>query len=91
MNSSLENLPRRVKAFGRLWAIKFMVANPNWQDGEVYEDAWYGFADYDLNLWCEDGSLSVCAYATYKDEDGSVQTDTDEFVYLVRKGETPPI
>ena len=88
---NLENLPRRVKAFGRLWAIKFTIAHPNWKDGEVHEDSWHDFGGYDINLYCEDGYLSVCAYATRKNDDGSVQTNTDEFVYLVRKGETLPI
>jgi hypothetical protein len=82
--SSLEIIPRRVKAFGRLWAIKFIATNPRWQHGDAHIDEWYSFGDYDLNLWCEDGYLSVCAYAEYEDEDGFTNTDHSDFVYLVR-------
>jgi hypothetical protein len=84
----LNKIPRRTKAYGRLWAIKFTAQNPNWRDGESYEDAWHSFGDFDLNIYCEDGYLSVCAYPMYKDEDGDTCTDFAEFEYLVRKGKT---
>jgi hypothetical protein len=86
MKSSLEIIPTKVKAFGRLWAIKFIATNPRWQHGDAYIDEWHSFGGYDLNLWCEDGYLSVCAYAEYEDEDGFTNTDHSNFVYLVRKG-----
>jgi hypothetical protein len=86
MKSSLEVIPRRVKAFGRLWAVKFIATNPNWRKGKTHEDEWHSFDGYDINLWCEDGYLSVCAYAEYEDEDGFTNTDYSGFAYLVRKG-----
>lgn len=82
----LNEIPTRVKAFGRLWAMKFMAQNPNWQEGEAYEDAWHAFGGYDLNLYCEDGYLSVCAYPLYKEEDGTLSADHSNFVYLTQKG-----
>lgn len=77
-------VPRNVRAFGRLWASKFILAHPNWKNGEVYEDAFRQFGDYDLNLWCEDGQLSVCAYPIRTTEDGT-QADYSKFTYIVRK------
>lgn len=85
MKSSLNNIPRKAKAFGRLWATKFILANPNWRN-DGYQDEWHAFGDYDFNLYCEDGYLSVCAYAMYEDEDGFMNTDHSDFVYIVRKG-----
>jgi hypothetical protein len=85
MSSTLTNIPRKAKAFGRLWAIKFMVSNPTWRDGETHHDAWHSFGDYDFNIYCEDGYLSVCAYAMHMGEDGFFETDYDDFVYIVRK------
>jgi hypothetical protein len=85
MSSTLINIPRKTKAFGRLLAIKFMVTNPRWRDGKAYEDEWHSFGDYDFNLYCEDGYLSVCAYAMFEDTDGFMNTDHSNFVYIVRK------
>jgi|APGre2960657404_1045060.scaffolds.fasta_scaffold104555_2 hypothetical protein len=82
----LNKIPRRTKAFARLWATKFIVEHPTWHNGETGEDTWYCFGDYDINLYCDDGYLSVCAYPLYKDENGSITTDNSNFVYLVRKG-----
>lgn len=79
------NIPRRVKAFGRLWASKFMLANPDWKTGKVYEDDWCSFGDFDLNLWCEDGYLSVCAYLMHEDADGFMTTDYNKHTCVVRK------
>ncbi len=62
-----------------------MITNPKWRDGETYEDEWNSFGDYDLNLWCEDGYLSVCAYTMHEDEDGFMTTDYSHFAYIVRK------
>jgi hypothetical protein len=87
MSSTLINIPRRAKAFGRLWAIKFMVTNPTWRDGDTQHDEWHAFGDYDFNLYCEDGYLSVCAYAMHMGEDGFFETDHDDFVYIVQKGD----
>jgi hypothetical protein len=85
--SSLEIIPRRVKAFGRLWAVKFIATHPRWKTGDPsFEDEWHSFGDYDINLYCDDGYLSVCAYAMYEDEDGFMNTDHSNYVYLVRKG-----
>lgn len=86
MTLTVEQIPRRIKAFGRLWSIKFTLANPNWRNGDTYEDEWHSYDDYDLNLYCEDGYLSVCAYSTYEDEGGYTVTDHSQYVYLVRKG-----
>ena len=84
----LNEIPTRVKAFGRLWAMKFVAQNPDWREGEAFEDAWHAFGGYDLNLYCEDGYLSVCAYAMFKNGyDEFLSTDHDDFVYLVRKGD----
>ena len=79
-------IPRRVKAFARLWSIKYTIANPKWRDGDAWEDSWYSFEGYDINLWCEDGYLSVCAYPETQHEDGFTMTDHSQYVYLVRKG-----
>lgn len=84
MKASLDTIPRKARAFGRLWAVKFKATHPNWRNGEAYEDAWSSFGDYDFNLYCEDGYLSVCAYAMYEDEDGFMTTDYSNFVYVVR-------
>lgn len=81
----LDEMPRRVKAFGKLWAMKFIATHPNWKKGEAYTDEWYDFMGYDLNLWCEDGYLSVCAYATFE-VGGLTLTDTSDFTYIVRMG-----
>jgi hypothetical protein len=86
MKSSLTAIPTRAKAFGKLWAIKFIVMNPTWRDGETYEDEWHSFGDYDFNLYCEEGYLSVCAYSIYEDENGFINTDYRDFVHIVRKG-----
>lgn len=86
MKSSLTTIPTRAKAFGKLWAIKFIVSHPTWANGDTHHDEWHSFGGYDFNLYCEDGYLSVCAYSVYKDEDGFVNTDTSDFVYVVRKG-----
>ena len=83
----LTDISRRTKAFGRLWAMKFVAQHPAWRDGDAYEDTWHSFGGYDLNLYCEDGYLSVCAYPLYKEEDGTLSADHSNFVYLVRKGE----
>lgn len=80
------DIPRKVRAFGRLWAIKYIAKNPNWRSGEAYEDEWHAFGGYDLNLWCEDGYLSVCAYPTYEDKEGFINTDHSNFAYIVQKG-----
>ena len=90
MNSivPLTKIPTRTKAFARLWAMKFIAQNPTWRDGETYEDTWHAFGDYDLNLYCEDGYLSVSAYPMHKGEDGFMETDHSRFVHLVVKGET---
>lgn len=85
MESSLDKIPRRVRAFGRLWATKFIAKHPNWRNGGAYEDAWHAYGDYDLNLYCEDGYLSVCAYSMYEDSDGFMNTNYSRFVYIVRK------
>jgi hypothetical protein len=83
----LTNIPQRTKAFARLWAMKFIAQNPNWKQGEAYEDAWHSFGGYDINLYCEDGYLSVCAYGLYKEDgDELLTTDHDDFVHLVQKG-----
>ena len=82
----LKDIPLQTKAFARLWAMKFVAQNPNWRNGEAYEDVWHSIGDYDLNLYCEDGYLSVCAYSMYKDSDGFMVTDHDNYVYLVKKG-----
>lgn len=66
--------------------MKFIASNPTWKDGEAWEDAWYSFGGYDINLWCEDGYLSVCAYPEYEDEDGFTSTDHSNFAHIVRKG-----
>lgn len=86
-NSTIDrtDIPKKVRAFGRLWAIKFITQNPNWRNGEAYEDEWHAFGDYDLNLWCEDGYLSVCAYPMHEGEDGFMETDHSNFAYIVRK------
>lgn len=85
MKATLENIPRKARAFGRLWAIKFMATHPNWRNGEVHEDAWHSYGDYDFNLYCEDGYLSVCAYVMYEDADGFWTTDYSNHTYIVRK------
>lgn len=83
--TTINDIPRKARAFGRLWAIKFMMTNPGWRSGDVDHDEWHAFGDYDFNLYCEDGYLSVCAYAMFEDEDGFMNTDHSDFVYIVRK------
>ena len=83
---TIEQIPRRVKAFGRLMSLKYTLANTKWRNGNAYEDEWHSYGDYDLNLYCEDGYLSVCAYPETQDEDGFTMTDHSQFVHLVRKG-----
>jgi hypothetical protein len=83
----LNNISRRTKAFARLWSMKFIALHPNWEDGDAHTDEWYSFGGYDINLYCEDGYLSVCAYGLYKnEEDEFLTTDHDDFVHLVQKG-----
>lgn len=82
----LDMMPLRVKAFGRLWAVKWMAENYGWASGEIEDDHWYQYENYDLNLWCEDGRLRVSAYATFKDEDGDTTTDCSEWVTIVDRG-----
>ena len=88
MNTTTTQIPRRVKAFGRLWAIKYMTNHPFWYRGDDYCDAWYAYGDYDLNFYCEDGELSVCAYPMTMGEDGFMVTDHSQFTYIVRKGQS---
>lgn len=83
----LEEIPTRVKAFARLWAMKFSIANPTWRDGEVHEDAFHSYRNYDLNLVCEDGKLMVVAYALQEDEFGNTVMNPSRFVRLIQKGE----
>lgn len=83
----LDAMPLRVKAFARLWAMKWIAKHPDWADsGGTYDDHWYQFGDYDINLWCEDGRLRVSAYALYKDNE-DLTTDHSDWVTIVdRKG-----
>ena len=48
-------------------------------------DVWYGFDDFDLNIWGEDGISSVTFYGLTPDPDddeGFRSVDTDNFVTI---------
>lgn len=78
--------PRRVQALGKLWATKFIATHPNWKTDNTHEDTWYSFNGYDINLYCEDGYLSVCAYPEYIEDGGTITTDISTYTYIVKKG-----
>ncbi len=54
------SVPTKVKVFGKMWALKYILTHPNWKN--EYEDTWTSFSNYDINLYVEEGYLSVCAY-----------------------------
>jgi hypothetical protein len=81
----MNTIPIRTKALAKLWVMKFIATHPNWETDESYIDEWYAHGNYDLNLYCEDGHLSVCAYPMYMGDDGFMVTDHDEYEYLVKK------
>jgi hypothetical protein len=84
--TTTENIPRRVKAFARLWALKFIALNPKWQDGDAWIDEWHAFGGFDINIYCEEGYLSVCVYGLFEDEFGNMNTDHCDFICIVKKG-----
>ena len=83
----MTTIPNTTRAFAKLWAFKFIITNPKWRDGDTFIDEWRAVGDYDINLYCEDGYLSVCAYSMTIGDDGFMERDNSQFIYIVRKGQ----
>lgn len=82
----LEDINTGVRMFAQLMAIRWAGENPDWVSGDIEEDYWHHYGDYDLNLWCKNGLLRVSAYPTYKDERGDTATDCSSWVTIVNRG-----
>lgn len=80
-----KEVPKKVKVFARAWAGAFVARHPKWQTSDIYRDEWTSKGDYDLNLYVEDGRLSVCAYPLIF-ENGGLVADTSQLIELVVKG-----
>jgi hypothetical protein len=82
-----KDLPVSVTGFAKKWADDFLTANPKWKrDKEMCVDEWDTHDGYDLNLYCEDGHFSVCAYPLTTDDRGDTVADMDNMITIVQKG-----
>jgi hypothetical protein len=77
------DIPQRVERFGKSWAQYFAQAQPNWH--EQHHDAWHSYEGYDLNLWVEDGQLTMSVYPLIDDGTGFMTTDTSTWKTIVKK------
>jgi hypothetical protein len=84
MTLTYEDLPTSVVRYAKIWGLVFQMTHPNWKSQEGYVlDEWRSRGDYDINLFCEDGYLSVCVYKQTTDDLGDTVTDYDYFVRVV--------
>jgi hypothetical protein len=81
-----EEVPTGVKVFARAWAGAFVARHPKWRTSDIYRDEWTSKGDYDLNLYVEDGRLSVCAYPLTIDPRLGTVADFSHMIELVTKG-----
>jgi hypothetical protein len=81
-----KEVPKKVRVFARAWAGAFVARHPKWQTSDIYRDDWTSKGDYDLNLYVEDGRLSVCAYPLTFDPKLGTVADFSQLIVLVEKG-----
>lgn len=84
--TTVDNIPDTVITFAEAWAMLFTDSNKDWKSKDFFEDSWHYFEGFDLNLVCEDGLLTICAYASEVEENGWIWTKTDDFRVIARKG-----
>lgn len=84
-----KDLPKTVISFAEKWAEDFINDNPKWKkDKEMWADEWDTVGDYDINLFCEAGFFSVCAYPLTTDDRGDTVADMNTMIRVVEKGKT---
>jgi hypothetical protein len=79
----MKEVPEITKLYAKQWVRKFVVNNPSWGDGWVCEDEWQACGEFDLNLYCDDGYITVNAYPMTQDANGDWVTDYDTYMLLV--------
>ena len=79
----MKEVPEITKQFARQWVKRFLANNPNWDNGWLEEDTWQSCGDFDLNLYCADGYITVNAYPMSQNAEGDWVTDYDTYVLLV--------
>jgi hypothetical protein len=77
------DIPKSVEMFGKSWALLFSMTHPKWH--EEQHDAWHSHGGYDLNLWVEDGQLTMSVYPLIDDGTGFMTTDTSAWKTIVKK------
>ena len=78
------NIPASVKTKAHAWLKAWELSHPMWAKRNLHADIWYGLEGYDLNLYCEDGHLSLCVYEA---EEG-VPAGYNNAVYRIAKEAT---
>lgn len=82
------DIPLSVQRFARVKAIKFQLSNPKWKSHKgALIDEWDSCGNYDINIYSEDGYLSVSVYPhlANKNKDGYIEIDYSNFVTLIKK------
>lgn len=84
--TTVDNIPDKVIGFAEAWAMMFVDGNKNWRTRDFFEDTWHYFEGFDLNLLCEGGRLTICAYPSNQDDNGSITTNYSDFTVIFTKG-----
>jgi len=77
------NIPRRTRAYARLWAIKYIASHPNWRHEDGDWDSWLGTDGHDLNIVVTNDGIKVVAYPISYDDMGAFVTDYSSPTVLV--------
>lgn len=86
MSSSI-HVPFRTRVLAHVWAWLWRVRfYRSWHKPSFFEDTWYSHQGLDLNLYIEDGTLTVTAYRVWRyPEDGTEWTDTDKYTTIIQR------
>lgn len=77
-------IPSTVVDYADEWASEYVREHPTWASFGFWEDDWNSWDGYDLNLYIEDGVMTITAYETERDEFGFLKTKTDSGQAIVR-------
>jgi len=86
MTTTDNNVPHLVLAHAGVMALRHLHqyrCDKNPPCGTT--DDWEEYGDYDLNLYCEEGILTVTAYRVRVDENGERCTVTDDYTTVYHR------
>jgi len=84
------NITVNVRTFASDWADKWRKDNRDWTpwNKQFCEDEWEAHGGFDLNLYVDDGVLTVTAYNILTDNEGVQTTDYSNYVVVVKMDST---